>query len=67
MLVSPYPSQLTAAAETLLALLWPVGWLNVYVPLLPRSLIDVLGSPVPFLLGLHVQVSACSVTRSACE
>ena len=52
-LVSAYASQLTAAAEALLALLWPLLWLNVYIPLLPRHLIEILGSPVPYLLGLH--------------
>ena len=51
-LVSPYASQLTSAAEALLALLWPVDWLNVYIPVLPVALLDVLGSPVPYLLGV---------------
>ena len=52
-LVSKYCSQLTMAAESLLALLWPVGWLNVYIPLLPLPMVEVLGSPVPYLLGVH--------------
>ena len=57
-LVSAYASQLTAAAEALLALLWPLLWLNVYIPLLPRHLIEILGSPVPYLLGLHAATYA---------
>ena len=52
-LVSHFTSQLTPAAEALLSLLWPLSWLNVYIPVLPLSLIDVLGSPVPYLLGCH--------------
>ena len=59
--VSAYPSQLTAAAEALLSLLWPLQWLNVYIPLLPLSLIDVLGSPVPYLLGMHVETFEAAI------
>lgn len=53
LLVSSRLSQLTAAAETFLALLWPLCWQGVYIPLLPGLLVEVLQSPVPFICGVH--------------
>ena len=54
-------SQLTAAAEALLSLLWPLRWQGIYIPLLPGLLVEVLQSPVPFVIGIHASTfaSAC--------
>ena len=59
-LVSSYVSKLTAAAEALNALLWPMRWQGVYVPLLPDMMLDFLQSPVPFLLGIHADAYAAA-------
>ena len=59
-LVSSYVSKLTAAAEALNALLWPMRWQGVYVPLLPDLMLDFLQSPVPFLLGIHADAYAAA-------
>ena len=52
-LVSRYPSQLAAAAEALAALLWPLHWLNVYIPLLP---VRVAGWAERPRAGLHTRL-----------
>ena len=31
----------------------PFFWDNVYIPILPPSLIDVLGAPLPYVVGLN--------------
>ena len=36
------------------SLLWPMVWQSVYIPLLPDTMVDFLQSPVPYLLGVHV-------------
>jgi hypothetical protein len=52
-LVSRRWSLLVAIAEALCALLFPLYWQGVYMPLLPPRLSDFLSAPVPFLAGLH--------------
>ena len=46
-------SAIVAVAEALLALLYPLVFCHVYVPLLPRPLLDHLQCPAPFLIGIH--------------
>ena len=43
---------LTISAETLRALLIPVSWQAINIPVLPRSTIEFLYSPVPFFMGI---------------
>eukprot|EP01105_Mastigella_eilhardi_P000904 TRINITY_DN11114_c0_g1_i1.p1 TRINITY_DN11114_c0_g1~~TRINITY_DN11114_c0_g1_i1.p1 ORF type:complete len:1570 (-),score=324.89 TRINITY_DN11114_c0_g1_i1:43-4230(-) len=45
-------STLFAACECLAALLWPLQWAHVLIPLLPESLREFLSSPTPFLVGM---------------
>ena len=53
LLLSSKLSALTVVAETLLHLIFPLRWPHVYIPLLPRSLIDFLFAPMPFIIGMH--------------
>lgn len=40
-------------AEAFRALLFPLTWQGVYMPLLPDSLVDFMFAPVPFIAGIH--------------
>eukprot|EP00397_Hematodinium_sp_SG-2012_P002540 GEMP01002547.1.p1 GENE.GEMP01002547.1~~GEMP01002547.1.p1 ORF type:complete len:1151 (+),score=186.42 GEMP01002547.1:93-3545(+) len=53
-LVSESLSLVSACAEILMMLCWPVLPQGVYVPMVPSSLAEIAGHPVPFLLGLHI-------------
>lgn len=64
-LVSAYLSQLTAAAEALTCLLWPMVWQGVYIPLLPSALIDIVDSPVPYILGIHSEAYDAAAAAGA--
>eukprot|EP01117_Protostelium_nocturnum_P016280 TRINITY_DN6406_c0_g3_i1.p1 TRINITY_DN6406_c0_g3~~TRINITY_DN6406_c0_g3_i1.p1 ORF type:complete len:1440 (-),score=440.43 TRINITY_DN6406_c0_g3_i1:48-4367(-) len=46
-------SLLTFVCETIQALMNPLNWPHVYVPILPEVLIDFTYSPTPYILGLH--------------
>jgi len=53
LLVSSKYTCLTVCAEALRALLLPLQWSHVYVPVLPRVMLDMLQCPTPFLVGIH--------------
>ncbi len=36
-----------------MALIFPLVWTHVYIPVLPESLLGVLGAPMPYLIGFH--------------
>lgn len=46
-------SLLTMISEIFLHLLYPFVWSHVYIPLLPKALIDFLFAPMPFIIGMH--------------
>ena len=46
-------SVITPCLDALMKLLFPFFWDNVYIPILPPSLIDVLGAPLPYVVGLN--------------
>ena len=52
LLVSGFPSRLTAAAEALRALAFPLVWERVYAPLVPPTHLAVAGAPFPYILGV---------------
>ncbi|KAJ8604879.1 hypothetical protein CTAYLR_010415 [Chrysophaeum taylorii] len=52
LLVAESTSVLAPVAEALLALVRPFEWSHVYVPVLPRPLLELLDAPQPFLLGI---------------
>lgn len=56
-LVSSQLSQLTPAAVSLIALLYPFRWKGTFIPVLPQDLLEVLQSPLPYLVGLPSEVA----------
>jgi hypothetical protein len=52
------PALLTPACEALLALLYPLVWEDVYVPVLPASLAEMVQAPAAFLIGYRTPVVA---------
>jgi hypothetical protein len=53
LLVSAQLSALTIVTESLTRLMYPFNWHHVYIPLLPKALIDFVCAPYPFLIGTH--------------
>ena len=49
---------LNKCGEALIALLFPLCWQHVYVPLLPAQLLEYLSAPVPFIMGVHTSALA---------
>jgi len=49
--------------RALLSAMDPLMWHGIYVPVVPRSLIDVVHAPCPYLLGLH----ACLISELPVE
>lgn len=52
LLIAQDAALLAPVAEALLALVRPFEWSHVYVPVLPRPLLELLDAPQPFLLGV---------------
>lgn len=52
-LLSKHYALLTPVAEALVSLLFPFRWQGLFIPIMPYAMLDILDSPVPFLLGLH--------------
>ena len=46
-------SLLPAVCESLRALLYPLKWTHVFLPVVPAPLLDLVQAPVPYLLGTH--------------
>ena len=46
-------SRLTDSCMALIALMFPLKYSHVFIPILPSSLIEVLATPTPFIIGLH--------------
>ena len=53
LLIAESVAVLAPVAEALLALIRPFEWSNVYVPVLPKPLLELLDAPQPFLLGVQ--------------
>ncbi|KJE97363.1 hypothetical protein, variant [Capsaspora owczarzaki ATCC 30864] len=51
--ISSSHAQLTKVSMGLLALMYPLVYRYVYIPVLPRQLLEVLSAPTPVILGLH--------------
>lgn len=51
-LVSTYTSMLKLASNALLALLWPLEWSGVHIPVVPTRLMEVLEAPIPYICGI---------------
>lgn len=57
-------SLLTACAEAITSLIYPLTWSHVYIPILPRQLIGMLAAPVPYLVGVH---TSCLTEEAHCH
>lgn len=45
-------SRLSACVQAANAVLYPMNWQHIFIPVLPMSLIDYLLAPMPFLIGV---------------
>ncbi|XP_012057029.1 PREDICTED: LOW QUALITY PROTEIN: DENN domain-containing protein 1B [Atta cephalotes] len=50
--ISKRLSRLSACVQACNALIYPMIWQHIYIPVLPLSLIDYLLAPMPFLIGV---------------
>ncbi|KAG1710870.1 hypothetical protein DVH05_013593 [Phytophthora capsici] len=55
LLVSSYVSVLMKVGESLRALMHPLSWPHVYLPVLPRRMLQYLECPTPFIFGAEKQ------------
>ncbi|CAH8574882.1 unnamed protein product [Schistosoma haematobium] len=46
-------NRLTEACHALTSILYPLKYSHTYVPILPKSLIEFVNAPTPFLYGIH--------------
>ncbi|XP_058271910.1 DENN domain-containing protein 1A isoform X2 [Hemibagrus wyckioides] len=46
-------STLTACVHAAAAMLYPMYWQHVYIPVLPQHLLDYCCAPMPYLIGVH--------------
>ncbi|XP_058613729.1 DENN domain-containing protein 1A isoform X3 [Onychostoma macrolepis] len=46
-------STLTACVHGAAAMLYPMYWQHVYIPVLPQHLVDYCCAPMPYLIGVH--------------
>ncbi|XP_018404533.1 PREDICTED: DENN domain-containing protein 1A [Cyphomyrmex costatus] len=53
--ISKRLSRLSACVQACNALIYPMIWQHIYIPVLPLSLIDYLLAPMPFLIGVPTQ------------
>jgi hypothetical protein len=51
--VSEKVNRLTEVIETIAYLMFPFYWRQIYIPVLPKRLIDFVCAPMPFLAGVH--------------
>ncbi|KAM9518607.1 DENN domain-containing protein 1A isoform 7-T7 [Salvelinus alpinus] len=47
------PENLTACVHGSAAMMYPMYWQHVYIPVLPQHLIDYCCAPMPYLIGVH--------------
>ena len=45
--------RLNEACHALISLMYPFRYSHVYIPILPASLVEVLSTPTPFIMGVH--------------
>lgn len=46
-------SRLTACIHASVALLYPMFWQHLFIPILPAHLLDYLSAPMPYVIGVH--------------
>lgn len=45
-------SRLSACVQAANATLFPMSWQHIFIPILPKHLVDYLSAPMPFLIGV---------------
>ncbi|XP_055671021.1 DENN domain-containing protein 1B isoform X3 [Falco peregrinus] len=50
------PESLTACVHASAALLYPMYWQHIYIPVLPPHLLDYCCAPMPYLIGVHLSL-----------
>ncbi|XP_049886208.1 DENN domain-containing protein 1A-like isoform X3 [Pectinophora gossypiella] len=51
-IVASKPSRLSACVQAANATLFPMSWQHIFIPILPKHLVDYLLAPMPFLIGV---------------
>ena len=54
--ISRRPSRLSACVQAANAIIYPMHWQHIYIPVLPKHLIDYLLAPMPFLIGVPTPI-----------
>jgi DENN domain-containing protein 1 len=49
-------SRLSACVQAANAVLYPMNWQHIFIPVLPVALVDYLLAPMPFLIGVPTPV-----------
>lgn len=49
-------SRVTACIHAAEALLYPMHWQHLYIPVLPAHLLDYVSAPMPYLIGVHTSL-----------
>ncbi|XP_054604622.2 DENN domain-containing protein 1B-like, partial [Nothobranchius furzeri] len=50
-------STLTSRVHALSAVLYPMYWQHIFIPVLPPHLLDYCCAPMPYLIGVHTSLS----------
>ncbi|XP_030589906.1 DENN domain-containing protein 1B isoform X2 [Archocentrus centrarchus] len=50
-------STLTSCVHALSAVLYPMYWQHIFIPVLPPHLLDYCCAPMPYLIGIHTSLS----------
>ncbi|XP_033961559.1 DENN domain-containing protein 1B isoform X4 [Pseudochaenichthys georgianus] len=50
-------STLTSCVHALSAMLYPMYWQHIFIPVLPPHLLDYCCAPMPYLIGVHASLS----------
>uniref|UniRef100_A0AC11DCB0 DENN domain containing 1B n=1 Tax=Ovis aries TaxID=9940 RepID=A0AC11DCB0_SHEEP len=57
-------STLTACLHGSVALLYPMYWQHIYIPVLPPHLLDYCCAPMPYLIGIHSSLLEVSALKN---
>ncbi|XP_062063572.1 DENN domain-containing protein 1A isoform X4 [Lepus europaeus] len=57
-------STLTACIHGSAAMLYPMYWQHVYIPVLPPHLLDYCCAPMPYLIGIHLSLMEISALKN---
>ncbi|XP_029791265.1 DENN domain-containing protein 1B isoform X4 [Suricata suricatta] len=57
-------STLTACLHGSVALLYPMYWQHIYIPVLPPHLLDYCCAPMPYLIGIHASLIEVSALKN---